>query len=150
MTDADRGPLTWEEMAQLGGLTLPWQPHAKKRPKISAPRAGRRPRTHQDPEDKAAEERTREHVRAQMGILGLPMLTGNVKLVARFYRQSRQVVDYDNLLKHLSDSLNGVAFADDSQVTYCVVQLELDRNQPRTEFYVVPSVSTMKRGTDAV
>jgi Holliday junction resolvase RusA-like endonuclease len=150
MSDPDRGPLSWREMVDLGGLIVPWQPYSKKRPRISAPVAGKARRTHQDPADKAAEKLTREHVTAQMAIFGLPKLTGNVHLVVRFYRQTRQVVDFDNLLKHLLDSLNGVAFVDDSQITSCDVRLELDRNQPRTEFYVLPSsMSTMLRGTDA-
>jgi Holliday junction resolvase RusA-like endonuclease len=129
-----------------GGIVVPWQPHAKKRPRIS--RGGAR--THQDPADKAAEERTRQFVVDEMEVRGLPRLTGNVHLVARFYRQTRQVVDFDNLLKHLLDSLNGVAFVDDCQVTSCDVRLELDRDRPRTEFCVLPSaMSTMLRGTDA-
>lgn len=129
-----------------GGIVIPWQPWAKKRPRIS--RGGAR--THQDPADKAAEVHTREFVMDEMAVRGLPQLTGNVHLVARFYRQSRQVVDFDNLLKHLLDSLNGVAFVDDSQITSCDVRLELDRENPRTVFCVLPSsMSTMLRGTDA-
>jgi Holliday junction resolvase RusA-like endonuclease len=86
-----------------------------------------------------------------MSILGLPQLTGNVHLVVKFYRQSRQVCDLDNLLKHLTDSLNGLAYVDDRQITSINARLELDRNQPRTEFYVLASqMSSMKRGTDAV
>lgn len=133
-----------------GGIVIPWQPHSKKRPQISAAVAGKRRRTHQDPADKAAEERTRQFVADEMEARGLPQLTGNVHLIARFYRQTRQVVDFDNLLKHLLDSLNAVAFVDDSQITSCDVRLELDRENPRTEFCVLPSnMSTMLRGTDA-
>lgn len=129
-----------------GGIVIPWQPWAKKRPRIS--RGGTR--THQDPADKEAEERTRQFVVDEMEARGLPKLTGNAHLIARFYRQTRQVVDFDNLLKHLLDSLNGVAFVDDSQITSCDVRLDLDRENPRTVFCVLPSgMSTMLRGTDA-
>lgn len=132
--------------SQAGGIVIPWQPHAKKRPRIS--RGGAR--THQDPADKAAEARTRQLVIDEMEARGLPILTGNVHLVVRFYRQSRQVVDWDNLAKHLSDALNGVAFVDDSQVTSVDLRLDLDRENPRTVFCVLPSsMSTMLRGTDA-
>lgn len=133
-----------------GGIVIPWQPHSKKRPQISAAVKGARRRTHQDPADKAAEERTRQFVADEMAVRDLPMLTGNVHLVVRFYRQTRQVVDWDNLGKHLTDSLNGVAFVDDSQVTSVDLRLELDRENPRTVFCVLPSsMSTMLRGTDA-
>lgn len=144
-------PHTWFDCIDRGGIVLPWQPHSKVRPRISAAVKGRPPRTHQDPQDKKAEERTREYVRDQMQVLGLPRLTGNVHLVATFWRASRQVVDLDNLLKHLLDSLNGVAYVDDSQITsYGTIRLELDRLNPRTEFYVLNSgMSTMLRGTDA-
>lgn len=137
----------WFRCVDEGGIVIPWQPHSKKRPRIS--RGGAR--THQDPADKAAEARTREYVRDEMQVRGLPILTGNVHLVARFWRQTRQVVDLDNLLKHLLDSLNGVAYVDDCQITsYGEIRLDLDRENPRTEFYVLGSVmSTMLRGTDA-
>lgn len=133
-----------------GGIVLPWQPHSKMRPRISAPRPGKPPRTHQDPADKKAEERTRDFVVDEMGVRDLPMLTGNVHLVARFYRETRQVVDLDNLVKHLTDSLNGVAYVDDKQITSADLRLDLDRENPRTVFCVLPSnMSTMLRGTDA-
>jgi Holliday junction resolvase RusA-like endonuclease len=128
------------------GVTLPWQPHAKMRPRIS--RGGAR--THQDPKDRAAEDHTRDYLEEVIAERSLPVLTGNVSLSAVFYRASRQVVDLDNLLKHLMDCLNGLAFVDDSQVTrYQEVRLELDRDQPRTEFEVRDDWSTMTRGTDA-
>lgn len=127
------------------GLLLPWQPHAKMRPRIS--RGGAR--THQDPRDRAAEDRTRNFVHGKIEELGLPVLLGNIELEVVFYRATRQVVDLDNLLKHLLDCLNGLAFKDDSQVTrYAEVRVELDRVYPRTKFLLREQSSTMKRGTD--
>lgn len=132
--------------SKSGGLVLPWQPHSKKRPRIS--RGGAR--THQDPADKLAEQHTRQYAQEEMEVRGLPLLTGNVHLVVRFYRQTRQVVDLDNLVKHLTDSLNGVAYTDDQQITSLDARLDLDREYPRTIFCVLPSsMSTMLRGTDA-
>lgn len=132
--------------SELGGpeyLILDWQPHAKMRPRIS--RGGGR--THQDPKDKAAEVRTREALQERK----LPLLTGNVFIGARFYRATRQVVDLDNLLKHILDCGNGILWVDDSQITmYSTVGLHLDRDHPRTEFWYGPSPGTsMLRGTDA-
>lgn len=127
--------------------TIPWQPHSKKRPRIS--RGGGR--THQDPIDKAAEERTREFLKEVATQWNLPVLTGNVVVSAHFYRASRQVVDLDNLLKHLLDCGNGLVWADDRQITrYDNIRLELDRESPRTEFWVyLDDQTTMLRGTDA-
>lgn len=129
------------------GTVIPWQPHSKMRPRIS--RGGGR--THQDPKDKAAEERTRGYLSEDVIERALPLLTGNVSIAAVFYRASRQVVDLDNLLKHLLDCLNGIAFVDDKQVTrYNEVRLMLDRDNPRTEFWITSDYHTsMKRGTDA-
>lgn len=128
------------------GVIIPWQPHSKTRPRISAPRKGQAPRTHQDPKDKAAEIRTREHLQS----FGFPVLTGNVAISAHFYRATRQVVDMDNLLKHILDCGNGVIYVDDCQVTrYVDIRLGLDRENPRTELWVhLDSETTMKRGTD--
>lgn len=129
------------------GTTIPWQPHSKERPRIS--RGGGR--THQTPRDKAAETRTRDALTQDVAERTLPLLTGNVSISALFYRASRQVVDLDNLLKHLLDCLNGIAFVDDQQVThYGEIRLMLDRENPRTEFWLTSDhYTSMKRGTDA-
>jgi Holliday junction resolvase RusA-like endonuclease len=120
-------------------------PHAKMRPRISAARPGQRPRTHQDPKDKIAEDRTKEALRAHEP----PLFTGNVALIAAFYRNSRQVVDLDNLEKHLMDAANGILWTDDCQVTCKRTTLDLDRDNPRTHVIVVQdAVSSMRRGTD--
>ena len=131
---------------QSESFLLPWQPHAKKRPRIS--RGGGR--THQDPADKLAEDHTREYLREEMASRGLEPYTGNVSIHVVFYRETRQVVDLDNLLKHLLDAGNGVVWVDDKQITkYQNIALELDRDWPRTLLEVWPSPSSMTRGTDA-
>src|SRR2546429_2933688 len=73
---------------------LGWQPWAKKRPQIS--RGGRR--THQPPDDAAAEASTRE---ALLNLFDRPPLTGNLELSLVFYRRSPQVVDPGTLIKQL-------------------------------------------------
>jgi Holliday junction resolvase RusA-like endonuclease len=124
--------LTWQHED-----VIPWQPWAKKRPRISAPRAGQRPRTHQDPEDAKAEERLRKYFTQTILDHQLPPFTTNVAIGLRFFRQTAQVVDLDNLVKHFCDSANGVLWADDVLVTqYDHVRLELDRDNPRTEWSI--------------
>lgn len=108
------------------------QPHAKIRPRISAGVAGRRPRTHQDPRDKAAEDVTR----GRLVRLNWPLQADNVWLRVQFYRDSRQVVDLDNLEKHLMDCGNGVLWVDDCQITQKTTSVHLDRFKPRTEIWV--------------
>jgi Holliday junction resolvase RusA-like endonuclease len=126
-------------------ITIPGNPHAKMRPRISAPVKGRRPRTHQDPKDKAAEDRTREILRAS----GCPCFTGNVALNISFYRASRQIVDVDNLQKHVLDAGLGVLYTDDCQITALTCSLDLDRDNPRTVIQITRDhASTLKRGTD--
>lgn len=116
-------------------------PPSKKRPRIS--RGGGR--THQDPADRAAEERTKAALRAYEP----PMFTGNVAMIVAFYRASRQIVDIDNLVKHIQDCANGILYVDDVQITCLRTTLDLDRDNPRTHIIVVQdAVSTMRRGTD--
>jgi Holliday junction resolvase RusA-like endonuclease len=115
---------------------LPWEPWPKTRPRISAARPGKAPRTHQDPEDKKAEDRTREFLRIEYAG---PVLTTNVRLSVFFFRSSRQVVDLDNLVKHLEDAATGVLWVNDCQVTaFGPTELHLDREHPRTHLWVEP------------
>lgn len=129
-------------MSTYPRLFIPEQPWAKKRPRIS--KGGRR--AHQDPLDKAAEELTRKYLRSQWcEIYRLAPLTGNVELQAVFYRRTRQIVDLDNLLKHLLDAGNGLLWGDDRQVTRYVVELRLDREAPRTEIVLHDHQTSMVR-----
>lgn len=72
-------------------------------------------------------------------------MTGNVWLTVAFFRASRQVVDGDNLLKHLMDSAGGILWINDCQVTAIAAVLELDRDEPRTEFEIEPHETTLVR-----
>lgn len=120
------------------GSSLLWQPWPKRRPRISKAVKGRKPRTHQDPEDAAAEKATREALVAR----DLPVMGTNVWLSLTFYRASRQVVDLDNLEKHFLDAANGVLWVDDCQVTSKFSLLMLDPNQPRTVFSYGPDTES--------
>lgn len=115
-------------------LILPGEPWSKKRPRISKPVPGKPPRTHQAPDDKKAEDRTRGLIREAWST---PPLTQNVRLSVFFFRSSRQTVDLDNLLKHLQDAASGVLWVDDCQITaYGPTELHLDRDAPRTHFWL--------------
>lgn len=115
-------------------MVLPWEPWAKVRPKISGAVRGKRPRTHQDPADKAAEERTRDYLRTTYEG---PLFTTNVRLSVFFFRSSRQVVDTDNLIKHLQDAATGILWVNDCQITaYGPTELHLDRGAPRTHLWI--------------
>lgn len=115
-------------------LVLPWEPWSKVRPKISKAIAGKHARTHQDPADKKAEDRTREFLKAHYEG---PLFTGNVRLSVFFFRSSRQVIDTDNLIKHLQDAGTGVLWVNDCQITaYGPTELHLDREAPRTHLWI--------------
>lgn len=109
---------------------LPFQPWAKKRPRIS--RGGGR--THQPKDDRDAEQRTRDCLVQA----GPPLFVGPVCLRVTFYRASLQWVDTDNLTKHIKDCANGILWVDDVQVTDERCVKRLDRDNPRTEILVFP------------
>ncbi len=120
-------------------ITVLGNPHAKIRPRVS--KGGRR--THQDPRDAAAEAETRRQLIEQWG--NHQIETGNLKLHASFYRKNRQVVDLDNLVKHLLDAAQGVLFVNDTQVTAYDVELFVDSEVPRTVLYLAPHSTSMVR-----
>lgn len=49
-----------------------------------------------------------------------------------FFMSSKRRVDTDNLAKLVLDSLNGVVWADDSQIRELRVRRDVDRGRPRT------------------
>lgn len=120
-------------------LLIEGEPWSKARPRHT-----RNGRTYQKEDDRAAEMRTRNIFADKL----LQPMTGNVALAAIFYRSSLHRIDADNMLKHVCDSANGVAWHDDSQVTAIVGVVELDRERPRTLIALAPHTSTMTRGTD--
>jgi Holliday junction resolvase RusA-like endonuclease len=99
--------------------------------------------TYNRPEAVAAEKRTAVYV--QQALRGY-RYEGNVALGCIFYRPTFQRVDADNMLKHVCDSINGLAFKDDSQVTAIAARVELDPENPRTVLVLGAHQSTMRRG----
>lgn len=68
---------------------------------------------------------------------GREPMTGEVVLVVDVYRRfkptARNFGDADNHLKAVADALNGIAFADDSQVVRIVAEKHRDTARPRIE-----------------
>ena len=71
---------------------------------------------------------------------GREPMTGEVVASVRLYRKykpsARNFGDVDNHLKAIFDGMNGIVFADDSQITRCVVEKFTDKNQPRAEIEI--------------
>lgn len=66
---------------------------------------------------------------------GVEMLTGDVSVTMRVYRQAKRG-DLDNSLKVSLDSLIGIAYADDSQIVRIVAERYDDKRNPRVEVEV--------------
>lgn len=122
------------------GTVMLGPPHSKTRPRFAEGR------TYKTAEDETAEQQTAWWLRR---IFTTP-LTGNLALGAIFYRPNRQEIDTDNLIKHVCDAGNGIAWVDDAQITAVYGRIELDADHPRTVLVVAPHVSSMLRGTDNV
>jgi crossover junction endodeoxyribonuclease RusA len=65
-------------------------------------------------------------------------LLGDVFVTMRVYRPAKRG-DLDNYTKVLMDSLNGVAYADDSQIVRIVAERYDDKRNPRVEVEVTPA-----------
>lgn len=116
--------------------------HASK----SRPRFTRTGKTYKPRKDEDAEERTAWHVRR--AFRGDPPWTGNVALGCVFFRPNKQRIDVDNMLKHVCDAANGIAWVDDSQVTAVYGVAELDEQHPRTVLVITRHESSLTRGSD--
>ncbi|MGW2075064.1 RusA family crossover junction endodeoxyribonuclease [Streptomyces sp. NPDC001953] len=128
--------------AQSWGTVLAGEPHSKSRPRFN-----KDGRAYKDPADAEAEDTTKWKLRQWFR---RPPLTGNVALGCVFFRSSMQLIDGDNMLKHVCDAGNGILWVDDSQATAKYAAVELDPEHPRTVLVVALHVSTMLRGTDNV
>ena len=83
-------------------------------------------------------QRVQEASRAAMK--GAAPLTGEVVASVRLYRKykatARNYGDLDNHLKNLFDGMNQIVFADDAQITRCLVEKFTDKTQPRAEIEI--------------
>ncbi|MBB5081331.1 RusA family crossover junction endodeoxyribonuclease [Nonomuraea endophytica] len=143
--DAERALLLCEALApgtgQMMMAVIDGEPPSKSRPRFT--RNGKPYRTKEDVD---AEARTAQHLRR---IFDQPW-TGNIALGCIFFRPNKQRIDVDNMIKHVCDAANGIAWNDDSQVTAVYGVAELDQQSPRTVLIFAQHRSTLTRGTDNV
>lgn len=143
--DSERALRLCEALApgtgQMKMVVIEGEPASKSRPRFT--RTGRVYRTKEDVD---AELRTAYHVRS----LFKEPWTGNIALGCVFFRPNKQRIDVDNMLKHVCDAANGIAWVDDSQVTAVYGVAELDSSYPRTILVFAQHRSTLLRGTDNV
>lgn len=118
-------------------LTISGEPASKARPRFS--RTGQ---TYKTAEDEQAEARTGWQLRRAFR----QPWVGNLAFGAVFFRSSRQRIDVDNLVKHVADAGNGIAWADDAQITALYAVVELDAQYPRSLIVVTRHVSSLTRG----
>lgn len=121
-------------------LVLEGEPASKARHRTS-----RDGRTYKTSADSAAEARTAWALRRAFK----EPWTGNLALGAVFFRPDRRRMDVDNLLKHICDAGNGIAWVDDAQITAVYGVAELDAGDPRTLLVVVRHVSSLVREPSA-
>lgn len=67
-----------------------------------------------------------------------PLLTGNLAMFTFIYFGTKRKSDYDNFSKLCNDSLTGIVFEDDSQITKAYIEKRYDKENPRIELVVVP------------
>jgi Holliday junction resolvase RusA-like endonuclease len=114
----------------------PGEPATKARPRFAA--GGK---TYKTDEDTAAELATAWQLRRAFR----EPWVGNVALGAVFFRSDRRRVDVDNMLKHVCDSGNKIAWEDDAQITALLGFAELDAEHPRTVLVVCRHASSLDR-----
>ncbi|MFD4315068.1 RusA family crossover junction endodeoxyribonuclease [Streptomyces sp. NPDC058548] len=117
-------------------LVLPGVPASKTRPRFS-----KEGRTYKTAEDTAAEQKTAWRLRQAFR----QPLAGNLAVGCVFFRPDRQRIDADNMLKHICDAGNKIAWADDAQITATYAAVELDAQHPRTLVVVARHVSSLDR-----
>jgi Holliday junction resolvase RusA-like endonuclease len=129
------------QTGEMRSCTVLGEPVSKPRPRFT--RTGKPYRTRQDVD---AEQRIAWHLRR---LFARPW-TGNIALGCVFFRPDKQRIDVDNMLKHVCDAANGIAWVDDSQVTAVYGVAELDVERPRTLLVFARHSSSLLRGTDNV
>lgn len=116
-------------MIKIATFTVLGNPKPKERPRFG------RGRGYTSEATRAAEARVASSFREQLGVrhtIESPV-TGDLQVIARFYRKNLVAADTDNLYKLLTDALNGIAWVDDKQIKSIRADQNVDRDNPRTE-----------------
>ncbi len=64
------------------------------------------------------------------------ILVGDVEVTVRFYHKDKRKHDIDNYFKLLFDSLSGILWEDDVQITRLTAVKSIDKENPRIEVVV--------------
>ena len=95
-------------------------------------------------------EVVQQAARSAMG--NLPPLQGGIAATVKLYRRYRPTArnygDVDNHLKALFDGMNQIVFADDAQITKCVIEKFTDKVQPRAEIELATVGQSSAAGGD--
>lgn len=75
---------------------------------------------------------------AKVALQGRGPVVGPVEVVCAFYLPDARRRDGDNLFKSVTDALNGLAYADDSQICSGHWTKHIDRENPRCVVTVEP------------
>ena len=108
-------------------VCFPGDPIPKGRPRMS-----RNGHAFTPARTRVAEKELAAYFRAHMGAHRMERAEGPLRVELAFYRATARRVDLDNLAKLVLDSLNSVAFADDSQIVELTATKCIDRTHPRT------------------
>ena len=108
-------------------LTIPGNPIPKARPRVVNGVAYTPERT------KEWEALARDQAAVQWS--GDP-LRGPLALTLHFYRRTRHIVDLDNLVKSVTDALQGVCYLNDWQIVRLVATKSINRDDPGVEIEI--------------
>jgi Holliday junction resolvase RusA-like endonuclease len=115
-------------------LSIDGPPRAKGRPRFNPRGRAWTPRA-----TRLAENTLAWEARKQMLDQHTRALVGPVEVRVVFHLATARRVDVDNLVKLVLDALNGIAWADDSQVVHITALKTIDRDHPRTEITATPA-----------
>jgi len=116
-------------------VEIPYETPVKRRPRFG------KGRVYKDKKSRYAQKKLKTYLDP---LIEEPRV-GALCVVCIFYRETRHVVDGDNLLKFVMDAANGILWHDDNQVTAKVAIIEHDKENPRTVMAVSRHYTTMER-----